>query len=125
MAGAILSHIDQCAAIAELESGEDVEDSLFAPPNGQSHVKPTLTLYKRDHWLPGIDTEDRGGNKKPKVMMEGSRKEGSGNQEEEGMARSAALDTLLSLKTVQCATGEAKLVNVENVDKKGNSDGEV
>lgn len=42
--GGIAVHLRQCAAIAEIESEEIVENSLFAPPEGQSHVK-SKTVY--------------------------------------------------------------------------------
>ena len=49
--GAICSHMEQCVAIAEIESGESVENSLLAAPDGESYVKPTLLLLKRDPWV--------------------------------------------------------------------------
>jgi hypothetical protein len=47
-----LSHIEQCAAIAEIEaeiqSGETAEDSLFAVPEGMSHVESTMMFFNED-----------------------------------------------------------------------------
>jgi hypothetical protein len=48
--GAISIHMGQCAAIAEIECGQSGEHSLFAAPDGQSHVQPKLVLYKHDPW---------------------------------------------------------------------------
>ena len=48
--GAISSHMEQCAAIAEIESGEILETSLLAAPEGKTHIQPTLIVYNGDPW---------------------------------------------------------------------------
>jgi hypothetical protein len=58
--GGISRHMDLCAAIAEIESGENVENSLFDAPDGQSHVQPTVVVFKRDPWA-GLLRKQGGG----------------------------------------------------------------
>jgi hypothetical protein len=77
--------MEQCAAIAEIESGETVENSLFAAPDGQSCVKAALTIVsKHDPWArvvakPGGGDED----KETKDLEKGGKKD-EGKNEEEG-----------------------------------------
>jgi hypothetical protein len=43
--GEISGHMAECAAIAEIESGEKVEHSLFDPPPGQSRVRAKVVAF--------------------------------------------------------------------------------
>lgn len=81
---AISGHLKQCAAIAEIESGEEVENSLLAGPNGESHVQPTVVVFKQDPWADFVSGK---GDQETKEREEERRKAGRGKNQEEGMGR--------------------------------------
>jgi hypothetical protein len=104
-----LSHIEQCAAIAEIEaeiqSGETAEDSLFAVPEGLSHVQSTMMFFNEDV-CPDTVTEGRGG---------GRDKERKGTKEERKMDRrrkdqEAVSAALLSLNPLKCGKVESEVL---------------
>jgi hypothetical protein len=119
--GAISIHVQQCAAIAEIESGETVENSLLAAPDGESHVKPAVVFFKRDPWA-DVATKKGGGeeDKETKDIEEGRKMEGRGtddNRTDAGstgtFSTSGALDVLLSFNAStnasKCRRGEDKV----------------
>jgi hypothetical protein len=66
--GAISSHMQQCAAIAEIESGENVETSLLmVRDDGASVVKRTDVLYKRD---PLVDVVIKRSSNEEKAVLD-------------------------------------------------------
>ena len=77
--------MQQCAAIAEIESEGSVENSLFDAPDGESHVKSTVVLFKGDPWVEG----DKLCIACKKTLVEEGEKEGRGKNEEEGMGRNS------------------------------------
>ena len=87
--GAISSHMEECRAIAEIESGESVENSLFAAPDGETHVKPRVILFNGDPWADVVTKEgDSKGDKETKdIEEEEGKKEGREKNQEEGMGR--------------------------------------
>ena len=75
--------MQQCAAIAGIESEGSVENSLFDAHDGESHVKSTVVLFKGDPWVEG----DKLCSACKKTLVEEGEKEGRGKNEEEGMGR--------------------------------------
>jgi hypothetical protein len=55
--GAIANHLQQCAVIAEIELGGNVENSLFDAPDGDLHVKSSVVLFKGDPWVDVVKKE--------------------------------------------------------------------
>jgi len=105
-----LSHIEQCAAIAEIEaeieSGETVENSLFAVPKGKSHVQSTMMFFN-DDLCPAIVTQGRGrGRDKERKDTKEERKKEQRRKEQEEVASCA----LLSLNPRQCGKVEGKVL---------------
>ena len=128
--GGISVHVGQCAAIAEILSGESVENSLFAPPEGRTHIKSTLVLYDRDPW-PNVVPRQGGSERDKEETEEEGRKEGTGENRTGGnlkgddedsstvgstsdggspltLSASAASDALLLLNTLKCSMGEGE-----------------
>jgi hypothetical protein len=126
---AISGHLQQCAATAKIESRENVENSLLAVPDGESHVQPTVVVFKRDPWADFVTKQGGGkGDQETKEREEGGRKEGRGKNQEEGMGpkcknggmdddsidagsawtllTSGALAALLSLNASKCRRGK-------------------
>ena len=104
-----MSHIEQCAAIAEIEaeiqSGETAEDSLFAVPEGMSHVQSAMMFFNKDV-CPDTVTEGRGG---------GRDKERKGTKEEQKKDRrrkdqEAVSAALLSLNPRKCGKVESEVL---------------
>jgi hypothetical protein len=101
-----LSHIEQCAAIAEIEaemeSGETAENSLFAVPEGKSHVQSTMMFFN-DDLCPDAVTQGfgRGRDKESKDTKEERKKERRRKEQEE-----AASAALLSLNPRKCGKVE-------------------
>jgi hypothetical protein len=112
---AIFGHMQQCAAIAEIESGEDVENSLLAAPDGQSYVRSTVELFETDPWGEiGMEYGAGEGDKGTKDAGEGGKGEGRGkNEGDGGMQRTleergtkddrAASAALLALHASRCS----------------------
>jgi hypothetical protein len=126
--GAITNHMQQCAAIAEIELGGNVENSLFDAADGDSHVKSTVVLFNGDPWVDVVRKE--GGKEGEKLcpmcnkahMEEEGEKERRGKKnKEEGMGREcedrgtdvesvcAASAALLSLDASKCRRGEGRV----------------
>jgi len=108
-ASGIVCHMEECAAIAEIESGETVENSLFAPPAGKTHVESVVMLYKRDPWRPG-GPKDGGGDreKERKDLQEEGKKEGREKCQEEGSSeecREGGKDGAGSLSSCEAMAG--------------------
>jgi hypothetical protein len=111
MSGAILSHIEQCAAIAELEakmkSGETAENSLFTVPERKSRVQSTIMFFNNDLCPDAVGQgRSRGREKKRKDQMEEDGKEKRRRKEQE----EAALAALLSLNPQECRRVEGKVL---------------
>ena len=116
-----------------------MENYLFAPPEGESHVKPTLVLIKHEPWTEVVTKPSATeGDKERKDRKEEGKKEEKGNNQQEGMGLkyndrrmdedgplvglstnadytgtlsvSAASTTLLSLNASKCMTGEGRVV---------------
>ncbi len=105
-----MSHIKQCAAIAEIEaeieSGETAENSLFAVPEGKSHVQSTMMFFNDDLCPDTVmQGRGRGRDKERKDTNEERQKERRGKEQEE-----AALGALLSLNPRKCGKVEGKVV---------------
>jgi hypothetical protein len=105
-----LSHIEQCAAIAEIEaeiqSGETAEDSLFAVPEGMSHVQSAMMFFNKDVCPADTVTEGRGG---------GRDKERKGTKEEQKKDRrrkdqEAVSAALLSLNPRKCGKVDSEVL---------------
>jgi hypothetical protein len=86
---AISGHLQQCAATAELESGENVENSLLAGPDGESHVQPTVVVFKQDPWVDFVTKQgSRKGDQETKEREEERKEEGRTKKKEwDGNAR--------------------------------------
>jgi hypothetical protein len=73
--------MQECAAIAETESGENVENSLLAAPEGQAHVKSTAEWLQPELGSNKVDTKQGGeGQKGTTAGKEGRKKEGSNKE---------------------------------------------
>jgi hypothetical protein len=105
-----LSHIEQCAAIAEIEaeieSGETVENSLFAVPEGKLHVQSRMMFFN-DDLCPDTVTQGRGrGRDKKRNDTKEERKKERRRKEQEELALAA----LLSLNPGKCGKVEGKVL---------------
>jgi hypothetical protein len=104
-----LSHIEQCAAIAEIEaeieSGETVENSLFAVPEGKLHVQSRMMFFN-DDLCPDTVTQGhgRGRDKERKDTKEEQKKDRRRKEQE------AASAALLSLNPRKCGKVEGKVL---------------
>jgi hypothetical protein len=104
-----LSHIEQCAAIAEIEaeieSGETADNSLFAVPEGKLHVQSTMMFFN-DDLCPDTVTQarGRGRDKERKETKEERKKDRRGKDQE------AASAALLSLNPRKCRKVEGKVL---------------
>jgi hypothetical protein len=80
--------MQECAAIAEIESGENVENSLLAAPEGQACVKSTAEWLQPELWSE-VDTKQGGeeGEKETTAGKEGRKKEAIRKDEEDGKRR--------------------------------------
>jgi len=105
-----MSHIEQCAAIAEIEaeieSGETAENSLFAVPEGKLHVRSTIMFFDDDLCL-DTATQGRGRrrDKERKDTKEERKKERRRKEQEE-----AASVALLLLNSRKCGRVEGKVL---------------
>jgi hypothetical protein len=131
--GGISRHMDVCAAIAEIESGENVENSLLDAPDGQPHVQPTVVVFKQDPWADLSRKQGCGeGDKGTKEREGGSKTEEGGKDREEGkgqigedsgtdddsvgaaspdtLSASEAMAALMSLNAAQGVRGEDRLM---------------
>jgi len=101
-----MSHIEQCAAIAEIEaeieSGETAENSLFAVPEGKSHVRSTIMFFDDDVCL---DTATQGRGRRRDKEKEERKKERIRKEQEE-----AASVALLLLNSRKCRRVEGKVL---------------
>lgn len=104
-----MSHIEQCAAIAEIEaeieSGETAENSLFAVPEGKSHVQSTLMFFNDDECPDAVRARRR--EKERKQRKEERKKKRRRKEQEEAFEGSAAL---LSLNPRKCGKAEGKVL---------------
>ncbi len=104
-----MSHIEQCAAIAEIEaeieSGETAENSLFTVPEGKSHVQSTMMFFN-DDLCPATVTQGcgRGRDKERKDTKEEQRKDRKRIEQE------AASAALLSLNPRKCRKVEGQVL---------------
>lgn len=93
-----MSHIEQCAAIAEIEAemetGETAENSLFAVPEGKSHVQSTMMFFN-DDLCPDTVMEKRGRGR---------------DKERKDMTEEVALTALLSLNPRKCRKVQGKVL---------------
>jgi hypothetical protein len=110
-----------------------VENSLFNAPDGQSHVQPTVVVFKRDPWADLLRKQGGGeGDKGTKEREGGSKTEGGGKDQEEGKGRigedrgtdddsvgaaspdtlsaSVAMAALMSLNVAQGVRGKDRLM---------------
>jgi hypothetical protein len=80
--------MQECAAIAETESGENVENSLLAAPEGQAHVKSTAEWLQPELGSNKVDTKQGGeGQKGTTAGKEGRKKEAIRKDGEDGKRR--------------------------------------
>ena len=105
-----MSHIEQCAAIAEieaeLESGETAENSLFAVPEGKSHVQSTMMFFD-NNLSPDTVTQGRGrGRDKERKDTKEERKKETRQKEQEEAASAA----LLLLNPRKCGKVESEVL---------------
>ena len=85
----------KCAAIAEVESGEIVKNSLLAPPPGMTHVKRRLVVFRGDPWGDLVARQEaQKREKEAKDMEEETKKEGieKMKQEETGQNNEGTLE---------------------------------
>ena len=104
-----MSHIEQCPAIAEIEaeieSGETAENSLFAVPEGMSHVQSTLMFFDDDECPCALRFQRK--EKERKEKKEERRRKRRQKEQEDAEAGSAAL---LSLNPPKCGNEEGKVL---------------
>jgi hypothetical protein len=85
--GGIVPHLEQCAAIAEIDSGETVENSLLAPPEGRSSVRSACYLYKhRPLAVPFLQPGSNRRDKETTDLEQQGEKEGTQKDRLEGTA---------------------------------------
>jgi hypothetical protein len=112
--------MQQCAAIAEIESGDSVENSLLAAPDGFSYVKPIVVLFKRDPWADTVMKQGgREGDKETKDTEEEGKKEGNEDRLRAGSTGAlsgsdVALAGLLSLNASKCRKAFDGVANTGN-----------
>ncbi len=105
-----MSHIEQCAAIAEIEAemetGETAENSLFAVPEGKSHVQSTMMFFN-DNLCPDTVMQGRGhgSDKERNDTTKERKKERRRKYQEE-----AAWTALLSLIPRKCGKVQGKVL---------------
>jgi hypothetical protein len=82
VSSAIDSHLRQCAAIKEIDSGENFENCVLAAPDGEPPVKLRhlwVDVFRKEG---GVE-----GDKETKHIEEGGKKQGRGKNPEERMGR--------------------------------------
>jgi hypothetical protein len=101
-----LGHIEQCAAIAEIEAeietGVTAENSLFAVPEGMSHVQSTIMFFNDDECPDDLRARRRDKERKEKREERKTERK----RKEEEAAASAALLSLKSQKRAKTAGKE-------------------
>jgi hypothetical protein len=84
--------MQQCAAIAEIELGGNVENSLFDAPDGDSHVNSTVELVKGDPWVDVVRKEGGKEGEKLCPMCNKALMEEEGEKEGRGKRKKKAWD---------------------------------
>jgi hypothetical protein len=97
----ISPHMERCAAIAEVESGERVEKSLFEPPEGMTRVPSVMAVFFRDPSLDVAKKQDQEG-----VEAQDGTKDPHEEGKQEGTVESATEGTG-SERLPVAGTGEA------------------